>query len=244
MIDKLAAYSREMRFALSAPANPRSAARLLGRNLAFHLNQMPVRYGLWFCAPIERDDPFEVCLDLGYGQHRVLLGTHSGDLYVLARTFVQQYHAIPHSILESAEVGTIVDLGVNIGMASLAFHPRYPTARVIAVEPLEANYRLSCRNTEKIAAVVPIRAAVVGAPRATVWMTTSARAWGNKLATDRKAAAVEPVPSLTLDELLGRCGLDRVDMLKVDIESSRSISRPRRQNCSLSRRPSPVSASS
>lgn len=179
---------------------------------------MPVRYGLRFCAPIERDDLFEVFLDLGYGQHRVLLGTHSGDLYVLARTFVQQYHAIPHSILESAEVGTIVDLGVNIGMASLTFHARYPTARVIAIEPLEANYRLSCRNTEKIAAVVLIHAAVVGAPRGAVWMTTSARAWGKKLVTDGKAVKVEPVPALTVDELLDQCGLDCVDILKVDIE--------------------------
>lgn len=220
MIGKLAAYSNEMRFALSAAADPRSALRLIARGLAFHLYNAAKSLGVDLAPRMDREEPFEACLDLGFGRHSVWLRHAAGDLYILTRTFVERYHTLPESMLRGEEVRTIVDLGANIGMASLAFHARYPKARLFAIEPLAANYRLLCRNTERIPEIVPVRAAVVGEPRRTVRMTTTARAWGNQLACEKFLEDIEEVPARTVEELLDEHGLDWVDILKVDIEGA------------------------
>lgn len=46
-----------------------------------------------------------------------------------------------------ATAGTIVDLGANIGLASVFFALRYPSARIFALEPDPKNFAALVRNT-------------------------------------------------------------------------------------------------
>ncbi|MGH9477508.1 MAG: FkbM family methyltransferase [Terriglobales bacterium] len=65
--------------------------------------------------------------------------------------------------LETAPAPLLLDLGANIGLASLALHFQLPRARILAVEPDPANYAQLCRNAAAVTAIVPVHAAV--APR-------------------------------------------------------------------------------
>lgn len=221
MIAKLAAYAEEMRFAWSAAVDTKTAVQLLGRTLSFHLSNFVSHFGLLGPPTIDPENAFELRLDLGFGPRSVWLRPRAGDLYILGRTFVQRYHDLPGTLLEPDEVRTVLDLGANIGMASLAFHARFPRARILAVEPLAANFELLRRNTAAIPAITPVRAAVVGEPRGRVRMTTAARAWGNRLAgCEGRAEEAEEVPARTIVELLDEHGIEQVDLLKIDIEGA------------------------
>ena len=55
---------------------------------------------------------------------------------------------------------TIVDVGAHIGMASILFALKYPTARIIALEPEPANFAALVRNTSAYKTITPIQAAL------------------------------------------------------------------------------------
>ncbi|MBK8563725.1 MAG: hypothetical protein IPN76_10385 [Saprospiraceae bacterium] len=48
------------------------------------------------------------------------------------------------------EPETVVDLGSNIGLSAVYFATRYPTAKIICVEPEQDNYDLLVKNTKHL----------------------------------------------------------------------------------------------
>jgi FkbM family methyltransferase len=66
------------------------------------------------------------------------------DMGIVAEIFGEEvYGAIP-KYLKRCE--TVVDLGCNIGLASLYFARQYPGCRIVCVEPLDRNYSLILKN--------------------------------------------------------------------------------------------------
>ena len=59
---------------------------------------------------------------------------------------------------ESPQV--IVDAGAYTGLSTAFFALRYPAAKIIAIEPDEANFELLLRNTAAFANVQAVRAAL------------------------------------------------------------------------------------
>src|SRR6266704_817384 len=54
----------------------------------------------------------------------------------------------------------IIDAGANAGFATRFLAQRYPSARIVAIEPEASNFELLVRNTRHLDAVAPIRAAL------------------------------------------------------------------------------------
>ena len=54
--------------------------------------------------------------------------------------------------------------------------------------------------------------------RASVRFGTDRPSWGNSIVADTAATASVEVPAMTMDDLIARCGIDQIDLLKVDIE--------------------------
>ena len=50
----------------------------------------------------------------------------------------------------SPSASTIVDLGANIGLATLYFAARYPQASILAVEPAAENFNVLLRKTQSL----------------------------------------------------------------------------------------------
>jgi FkbM family methyltransferase len=111
----------------------------------------------------------------------------------------------------------IVDAGAHIGMASVLFALKYPTARIIAVEPEPSNFAVLIRNTAPYKTITPIRAAL--------WREDGEVTLGASNAHPKGAFQVvengqQRVRAITLGTLMRETGMDSIDLLKVDIEGA------------------------
>lgn len=117
----------------------------------------------------------------------------------------------------------VVDIGANIGSFSVYAAWLQPTARVLAVEPLEANFSLLKRNAEinKLANLEVFRMGIMGqAGEVRIYHGTgSAEASSSVLLTGIvDESRVEKVPCISFVELMDK--VPRCDFLKVDCEGA------------------------
>ncbi len=110
----------------------------------------------------------------------------------------------------------IVDCGANVGYASAYLLSRFPQARVIAIEPFPANALLCRRNLAPYGSrATVIEAAVWSHCTRLVLDHAGGKEWGVgvRAAQPGEAGDIEAIdlPSL---------GLNRIDILKIDIEGS------------------------
>jgi FkbM family methyltransferase len=135
-----------------------------------------------------------------------------GDLLALREVFASRDYELD---LPRAPT-TVVDLGANIGAASVYFATRWPDARILALEPDPDTFKRLARNTEAFPAITAERLAVAGSA-GTLRIRPSA--WGDSLTSTTLGGAGEgrAVEAVTLDGLVERCG-GQIDLLKFDVE--------------------------
>jgi FkbM family methyltransferase len=120
---------------------------------------------------------------------------------------------------------TVLDLGAHIGAALLALHVRFPDARLAAVEADPATFRRLERNLPSDVEVSVLHAAVSDRDEIVEFLP-SRDAWVSGLSqmTQSLMGTVpgEPVAvrGVCFATLMAELGLDRVDLLKVDIEGA------------------------
>jgi FkbM family methyltransferase len=112
------------------------------------------------------------------------------------------------------EPRTIVDVGANVGYASLRFAREFPNARIIAVEPAPANLVQLKKNCLSYPNILLENCAIW--PR-------SRRLRIARLEVDHNAYSIVEDPegdiqAMRIPDLLSRYGLERVELLKIDIE--------------------------
>ena len=124
----------------------------------------------------------------------------------------------------------ILDIGGNVGYASLWFARRYPDARIVVVEPDLGNYELLVANVAHEPRIHPIRAAIApaGAPRQRV--VTGALGFGgatletvpvdDAVTTELQDEDATIVDSIDVASILDRFGIERLDLLKIDVEGA------------------------
>jgi FkbM family methyltransferase len=113
----------------------------------------------------------------------------------------------------------ILDGGANVGYVTAYFAAKFPTARILAVEPNEENCRLFEQNCAQFPNVTLVRGAIwhtrtnlrIADPRARAWMVTVEESSGR---------AAEDVPAYTMGDLLEKVGVDCFDIVKLDIEGA------------------------
>lgn len=115
---------------------------------------------------------------------------------------------------------TIVDAGAYVGFASIWFAQRYPDATIVAVEADAENYAALCRNTRALPQVTPVHAALWNEPAELSVVDRGGDRWSLRTSDDTAGPRRGVVPAVTVDGLLEAHGLDRVDILKVDIEGA------------------------
>lgn len=111
----------------------------------------------------------------------------------------------------------IVDAGAHIGMASILFARKYPSAKILAIEPEPSNFAALVRNTSPYKTIIPIQAAL--------WKETGEVALGRSNAHVKGAFQILEsgelrVRAITMEKLMCENEIDAIDILKVDIEGA------------------------
>lgn len=152
-------------------------------------------------------------------RHPCLLRIPSSDFHVFEQVFIRREYEFE----TKRAPDVIIDAGANIGLASVYFASRFPASRVIALEPERENFRLLERNAAHYPNVVPVHGALWSEEGTIDLVDPGLGAWG--FMTDGDSGEVRGsrkhrVPAYTVESLMRIHGLERIDVLKVDIEGA------------------------
>lgn len=163
--------------------------------------------------PGVRDRPIELRLRT-CGKPILCKVAHRCDLWVVREVLglrAYEMHAVE-------EPQVILDLGSNIGVSVLYFRARYPNARIHAVEPDPKAFELLEANTRGLPHVSVHRLAVADHDGEALFFPAS-ESFASSLRHDASVAATR-VEARKLDTLMKELSLERIDLLKVDIEGA------------------------
>jgi FkbM family methyltransferase len=122
--------------------------------------------------------------------------------------------------------GVAIDIGANIGVWSLLAAERQPDARIHAFEPVP-DVAAHCRRHVALngLATIVLNVAAVAAEDgvAPFYAIRTANTGASSLIARRSPADEIAVPVVTLDTYVARAHLDRVDVLKVDVEGAERL---------------------
>ena len=152
--------------------------------------------------------------------NRICLRSHTTDISVLSELIVSDGY---DPVLEWIDTPpkTVIDLGANIGLASLWFLSRFPGASVIAVEPERGNASVLRENLSTNENVLRIYEACIGGSEREVTLDSSQGEWANRLVEiDGDNSPEYTVPVITMDRIIQENGVECVDLLKCDVEGA------------------------
>jgi FkbM family methyltransferase len=181
-----------------------------------HTAQFHVRNGVGSAC----DTRSTITIDLWIDRNKpstLTLRPFAGDLFVLYEVLAFNAYHIAPSLLPTDKVRVIIDCGANIGITSLFLAARYPGAMILSVEPHPDNFALLKLNVAKMPRILPIRACITGTRQKAVRFTADQAAWGNRIATDADGILV---PAITIEGLCKQNGIEKIDLLKLDIEGA------------------------
>ena len=156
------------------------------------------------------------CVEIGLpgGRPPVAVRTDQTDVSIFEQVFVERQYDVP---LPLSRPRLIIDAGANVGYASVFFAQKYPSARILAVEPEASNFALLVRNTRPYANVTPIQAALWSRAVPLEIENPEGGHWAFRMreASPESAGAR---PAVTVPQLMARAEAEAVDLLKIDIE--------------------------
>ena len=154
-------------------------------------------------------------------RHPFFLRLPSSDAWTLEQIFVQQEYRFD----VARQPVSILDAGANIGLASILLANRFPRARIIAIEPEAGNFALLERNVAPYPNITPIRAALWHDNSTVDIVDPGLGHWGFMVRSGMRKPvpgdeSVTEVPAITVDAIMQKYGLERIDILKMDIEGA------------------------
>jgi FkbM family methyltransferase len=122
------------------------------------------------------------------------------------------------------EPRVILDAGAYTGLSTIYLANKYPSAQIFAVEPDPANFRLLKRNVASYDRIRPIHAALWFEDSQLMLRTRPEGHWASSVhALGPETKGPRPsraVAAICIETLKARFGLERIDLLKVDIEGA------------------------
>ena len=116
-------------------------------------------------------------------------------------------------------IHTIIDLGANIGLASIYFKNKYPGSKIIAVEPERKNYEMLIKNLSGYENIVCLNNAIWNETR-DVFIENNNKGNWDFMVSNSKDKSRQIVKSITLDAIIDQYKIEKISLLKIDIEGS------------------------
>jgi FkbM family methyltransferase len=144
----------------------------------------------------------------------------NSDIFVVRDVFESEDYGFVRK-MELPANATILDLGANIGLASLYFASLFAESKIFAVEPDGANCDLLERNCAPLIASGRLKLvrAFVGGADGSATIVRNDQSWGFKKGGAAEAGQ-EVIPCFSISTLLKQRPMEKIDLLKCDIEGS------------------------
>jgi FkbM family methyltransferase len=163
--------------------------------------------------------PREITVQPTAARYPIHLRLRTSDVSLYSDVLLGQEYLVD---LPGFHPETIVDVGANNGMSAVFFANTYPEARIIAVEPEHSNYAMLLKNTSEYSNVTAVNAALwnedgyvnLGLPEGAKKKADYHR-WAFQV-----AARGSRVRAVRMETLLAESGIEKVDLLKIDIEGA------------------------
>lgn len=138
------------------------------------------------------------------------------DIHLFHQIFVEKAYRF---LDDEREVGWIVDLGANVGYSAAYLLTRFPGSRVLAVEPDPDNFAILSRNLAPYGDRARLVKSAVWSQAARLVLNADAREWNRSVREAREGERAD-IEAVGVADLLREHGIDRVSILKMDIEGS------------------------
>ena len=135
-----------------------------------------------------------------------------GDLATIGEVLLDELYDVP----ELRDVRTIVDLGSHIGSSIVYFRVRHPAAQIHGLEPDPRTFAALEANVGCLEGVTIDPRAVSGDDGESTFFCAD-YSLASSLAGEGRPVAVRTV---SLDTLMDELGLERIDLLKLDVEGA------------------------
>lgn len=182
------------------------------QRLATFIDKYGIRkgIGLYTNLKLNRVNPVKVP---GIAQP-VYLRRGTSDLAIFDQVFLLGEYDIAFPY----QPDVIVDAGANVGLFAVLMKNRFPEAKIVCIEPDPDNYELLEKNLEAYSNVELIHAGL--------WCSNTRLSIVDKYEEGHSALAVEQdettgnIPAITMDKVISDFSLSKIDLLKIDIETS------------------------
>lgn len=149
--------------------------------------------------------------------NQVTLRIRTTDISIYEEVLLRCHYALPFPFIPR----TIIDLGANIGMASIYYANQYPEARIVAVEAEASNFEVLRQNVGRYSAILPVHAAAWSSDGKVGLSSPD----GNNTEIDKFVFRVSedvgvPVRAMTIQSLMREARISSIDLLKIDIEGA------------------------
>ena len=157
-------------------------------------------------------------------------------------------YADQQSLLSGDEVRVILDAGANVGQTAQRYRRLFPNALIHSFEPFESTFRTLSQNCRGDGRMEPHRLAVADVSGSRTFCSNAESVTNSLLPNSATATRVLPdslikpagsveVPTTTLDDFCSGRAIDRVNVLKMDIQGGELMALQAQAGCSR-RRPS------
>lgn len=150
--------------------------------------------------------------------HDLTIRMPSSDAWVFKQVFIDE----EYKFQTKKDPNVIVDAGANVGYASIYFASLFPNAKIIALEPENNNYALLCENVKKYKNIIPVQGALWCESTKINICDEGLGEWGfMTFSIDNAKKNIEHlVDAYTVDSLMEKYELSKIDILKIDIEGA------------------------
>lgn len=152
------------------------------------------------------------------------LRTFAGDIRIFYEVFWERVYWLPATFLRDPRV--IVDAGANVGMTGVYFSVAYPGARVYCIEPDPDNVRVLKMNLRRQLEQGSVVLAAAALYDHDGWVNLAGEGWaynhavGKETEEGARVPAGMRVPAITPETMIRQWGLEKIDLLKIDIEGA------------------------
>lgn len=159
--------------------------------------------------------PFYLFFTLRY-RRCLSLRWFSSDVFVFYHTFIRKEFSIS---IELDDIKYIIDAGANTGLTTLYFNYKYPTSKIIAIEPEERNYNLLVKNTKNIKSIFPLKGGVWNKDAFLKITNINGPSWSFKTEEVDKNEMYD-IQAFSIPTLLEKYNFTIIDLLVIDIEGA------------------------